>query len=105
MPAEPTVSLPVFAADAFGDADALDDGTPLATLVLSGVRALTGFPDGTGAEWRREAWASAGLLKDALSSAVLTLGLRGTPALDWAADAGGAGRPDTAPAHPSTPPA
>ncbi|MEU6098026.1 TIGR02679 family protein [Streptomyces sp. NPDC047079] len=88
LPAEPAVSLPVFAADAFGDAHALDDGTPLATLVLSGVRALTGFPDGTGAEWRREAWASAGLLKDALSSTVLTLGLRGTPALDWAADAG-----------------
>ncbi|MEU3251477.1 TIGR02679 family protein [Streptomyces sp. NPDC006997] len=88
LPAEPAVSLPVFAADAFGDAHALDDGTPLATLVLSGVRALTGFPDGTGAEWRREAWASAGLLKDALSSTVLTLGLRGTPPLDWAAGTG-----------------
>ncbi|MFI1972862.1 TIGR02679 family protein [Streptomyces cinnamoneus] len=88
LPAEPPVSLPAFAARTLGDAHALDDGTPLATLVLSGIRALTGFPDGTGAEWRREAWASAGLLKDALSSTVLTLGLRGTPALDWAADAG-----------------
>ncbi|MEU5094965.1 TIGR02679 family protein [Streptomyces sp. NPDC020996] len=88
LPAEPAVSLPAFAAGTFGDAHALDDGTPLATLVLSGARALTGFPDGSGAEWRREAWASAGLLKDALSSTVLTLGLRGTPALDWAADAG-----------------
>ncbi|WP_343999160.1 MULTISPECIES: TIGR02679 family protein [Streptomyces] len=88
LPADPAVSMPAFAADAFGDAHALDDGTPLATLVLSGVRALTGFPDGSGAEWRREAWASAGLLKDALSCTVLTLGLRGTPALDWAADAG-----------------
>ncbi|MGX4689073.1 TIGR02679 family protein [Streptomyces sp. JNUCC 63] len=88
LPADPAVSLPVFAARTLGDAHALDDGTPLATLVLSGVRALTGFPDGGGAEWRREAWASAGLLKDALSSTVLTLGLRGTPALDWAADSG-----------------
>ncbi|MCZ9340074.1 TIGR02679 domain-containing protein, partial [Streptomyces sp. TRM76130] len=55
LPAEPAVSLPAFAAGAFGDAHALDDGAPLATLVLSGVRALTGFPDGSGAEWRREA--------------------------------------------------
>lgn len=88
LPAYPAASLPAFAARVLGDAHALDDGTPLATLVLSGVRALTGFPDGTGAEWRREAWASAGLLKDALSSTVLTLGLGGTPALDWATGAG-----------------
>ncbi|MDL2077897.1 TIGR02679 family protein [Streptomyces sp. GXMU-J15] len=88
LPADPAVSLPVFSGATFGDAHALDDGTPLATLVLSGVRALTGFPDGSGAEWRREAWASAGLLKDALSATVLTLGLRGTPALDWSADEG-----------------
>lgn len=88
LPADPAVSLPVFSNAAIGDSHALDDGTPLATLVLSCVRALTGFPDGSGAEWRREAWASAGLLKDALSSTVLTLGLRGTPALDWSADEG-----------------
>jgi len=88
LPAERAVSLPAFAATALGDAHALDDGTPLATVVLSGVRALTGFPDGGGAEWRREAWASAGLLRDALSSTVLTLGLHGTPALDWMTDAG-----------------
>lgn len=88
LPADPAVSLPAFAATALGDAHALDDGTPLATIVLSGIRALTGFPDGNGAEWRREAWASAGLLRDALSSTVLTLGLRGTPTLDWMTDAG-----------------
>ncbi|MFF5584455.1 TIGR02679 family protein [Streptomyces hygroscopicus] len=88
LPADPAVSLPAFAARTLGDAHALDDGTPLATLVHSGVRALTGFPDGTGAEWRREAWACAGLLKDALSSTVLAVGLRGTPALDWATDSG-----------------
>ncbi|MFE3324953.1 TIGR02679 family protein [Streptomyces sp. NPDC059176] len=88
LPTESAVSLPAFSAYAFGDSHALDDGTPLATLVLSGARALTGFPDGSGAEWRREAWAAAGLLKDALSSTVLASGLRGTSAPDWAADAG-----------------
>ncbi|WP_308314654.1 TIGR02679 family protein [Streptomyces gilvus] len=88
LPAAPAISLPAFAARVLGDAHALDDGTPLATVVLSAVRVLTGFPDGSGAEWRREAWASAGLLRDALSSTVLTLGLRGTPALDWMTDAG-----------------
>lgn len=88
LPADPPVSLPAFAARLLGGAHALDDGIPLATLTLSGIRALTGFPDGTGAEWRREAWASAGLLRDELSSTVLTLNLRGTPALDWMADAG-----------------
>lgn len=88
LPAVPPTSRATFAARHLGGAHALDDGTPLATLVLSGIRALTGFPDGTGAEWRREAWASAGLLKDDVSSTVLSLNLRGTPALDWMADAG-----------------
>ncbi|MFD4832376.1 TIGR02679 family protein [Streptomyces uncialis] len=88
LPVDPPVSLPAFAARLLGGAHALDDGTPLATLTLSGIRALTGFPDGTGAAWRREAWASAGLLRDELSSTVLTLNLRGTPAMDWMADAG-----------------
>ncbi|MFF8292844.1 TIGR02679 family protein [Streptomyces sp. NPDC016309] len=88
LPADPAVSLPAFAAHVLGSAHALDDGTPLATLTLSGARALTGFPDGQGAEWRREAWASAGLLRDELSSTVLTLNLRGTPALDRMAEGG-----------------
>ncbi|MFF5703982.1 TIGR02679 family protein [Streptomyces sp. NPDC012794] len=88
LPVDPPSSLPAFAARRLGSAHALDDGAPLATITLSGIRALTGFPDGTGAAWRREAWASAGLLRDELSSTVLTLNLRGTPALDWMADAG-----------------
>ncbi|MEU5593299.1 TIGR02679 family protein [Streptomyces sp. NPDC020298] len=88
LPADPPVSRAAFAALRLTGAHALDEGTPLATLVLSGIRALTGFPDGAGAEWRREAWASAGLLKDDVSSTVLTLNLRGTPALDWMADEG-----------------
>ncbi|MEV8394546.1 MULTISPECIES: TIGR02679 family protein [unclassified Streptomyces] len=88
LPADPAVSLPAFAARTAGGAHALDDGTPLATVVLSAIRALTDFPHGTGAQWRRTAWASAGLLRDDLSSTVLTLNLRGTPALDWSADSG-----------------
>ncbi|WP_306955906.1 TIGR02679 family protein [Streptomyces sp. B4I13] len=88
LPASPPTSRATFAARNLSDAHALDEGTPLATLVLAGIRCLTGFPDGSGAQWRREAWASAGLLKDDLSSTVLTLNLRGTPPLDWMADAG-----------------
>jgi len=88
LPVSPPTSRATFAARNLSGAHALDEGTPLATLVLSGIRSLTGFPDGTGAQWRREAWASAGLLKDDLSSTVLTLNLRGTPSLDRMADAG-----------------
>lgn len=88
LPVSPPTSRATFAARHLAGAHALDDGTPLATLVLSGLCVLTGFPDGAGAQWRREAWASAGLLKDDLSSTVLTLNLRGTPSLDWTADAG-----------------
>ncbi|MFE0601116.1 TIGR02679 family protein [Streptomyces sp. NPDC058892] len=88
LPVAPARSLAVFAADVLGSAHALDDGTPVATLALSGARALTGHPEGAGAAWRRAAWASVGLLRDDVSSTVLTLNLRGTPALDWAADAG-----------------
>ncbi|MBT2493007.1 TIGR02679 family protein [Streptomyces sp. ISL-96] len=88
LPAEPAVSLPAFAARLLGSAHALDDGVPLATVVLSGVRALTGHPDGAGAGWRRAVWASAGLLRDDVSSTALVLNLRGSPALDWLADTG-----------------
>ncbi|MEV0411889.1 TIGR02679 family protein [Streptomyces sp. NPDC050448] len=88
LPVDPPRSLSVFAADTLGGAHALDDGTPSATLCLSGIRALTGHPDGAGAAWRRAAWAAAGLLRDDVSSTVLALNLRGTPALDWMADVG-----------------
>jgi uncharacterized protein (TIGR02679 family) len=88
LPVVPPMSRATFAARHLSSAHALDEGTPLAALVLSGLRCLTAFPDGAGAEWRREAWASAGLLKDDVSSTVLSLNLRGTPSLDWMADAG-----------------
>ncbi|WP_319280638.1 TIGR02679 family protein [Streptomyces sp. FL07-04A] len=88
LPASPPTSRATFAARNLAGAHALDEGAPLAALVLSGIRCLTGHPDGSGAQWRREAWASAGLLKDDLSSTVLTLNLRGGPPLDRMADAG-----------------
>jgi uncharacterized protein (TIGR02679 family) len=69
-----------FAARVIGRAHALDDGQLLGTLALSAARALSGLASGSGAEWRREAWASVGILRDELSATVLTLGLPGDPA-------------------------
>ncbi|HYT11121.1 MAG TPA: TIGR02679 family protein [Mycobacteriales bacterium] len=69
-----------FAAAVTGDPHALDDDRPLATLALGAAQALTSLPAGTGAEWRREVWASVGVLRDDLSSTVLALGLPGDPA-------------------------
>jgi uncharacterized protein (TIGR02679 family) len=71
-----------FAARTTGDAHALDDDRSLATLALRAARALSGLPDSTGAEWRREVWASVGLMRDELSTTVITLGLTGHPGLE-----------------------
>ncbi|MBS2961896.1 TIGR02679 family protein [Actinocrinis puniceicyclus] len=79
LPAEDE-SLAAFAARVLADAHALDDDRPLSTLSLSAARALTGGAHGNGAQWRRETWAAVGLLKDELSSQVLTLGLPGDSA-------------------------
>jgi uncharacterized protein (TIGR02679 family) len=62
-----------------GNAHALDDGTPLCTLVFGAARVLGGAPEGSGAGWRRMVWASVGLARDELSSTVHTLGLPGDP--------------------------
>jgi uncharacterized protein (TIGR02679 family) len=70
-------SLSAFAARVLGDAHALDNDQPLATLALGAARAIAGVAQGAGAQWRRETWAAVGLLKDELSSQVLTLGLPG----------------------------
>ncbi len=68
-----------FAARVVGRAHALDDGLPLATLTLSAARALSGLGSGSGADWRREVWASVGILRDSSAATVLTLGLPGNP--------------------------
>lgn len=66
-----------FAVRVLGNAHALDDGNTLTTLVLGAAKAIGGAPDGEGAAWRRMVWASVGLLRDELSSTVLTVGLPG----------------------------
>jgi uncharacterized protein (TIGR02679 family) len=68
-----------FAARVVGEAHALDQDRPLATLAFGAVLAMSGLRGGDGAQWRREVWASVGLLSDEVSSTVLTLGLAGDP--------------------------
>ncbi|MFD5244593.1 TIGR02679 family protein [Amycolatopsis sp. NPDC058340] len=73
------IALGRLAAETTGDAHGLDDGCPLATIVLSAVRVLRGSPpggDGTAGE-RRTSWAAVGVHRDELSSSVLCLGLPG----------------------------
>ncbi|MGH3863666.1 TIGR02679 family protein [Actinokineospora sp.] len=75
----PGVALGVLAARHTNEAHALDDGSPLATLVLAAARVLDGKPPsgtGTAAE-RRAAWAAVGVHRDELSSTVLSLALPG----------------------------
>ena len=74
------LALPVLAARTAGDAHALDDGCPLAALVLSAVRSLADLPASatSDADGRRAAWAAVGVARDVLSSRVLTLGLPGS---------------------------
>lgn len=76
------VPLGWFAAETCGNAHALDDGRPLATLAISSARAIAGLPfraDG-GAESRRDTWAAVGVHLDELSSTALCLGLPGDTA-------------------------
>ena len=60
------------AASVVGDAHALDDGRPLAAVVLRG---LVDVMPGTAAG-RRDAWEGVGVLADTVSTSVLTLGLQ-----------------------------
>lgn len=75
------------AAETTGDAHALDDGRPLATVVLRGLH--PGALPSTAAG-RRALWEEAGVLADTVSTSVLTLGLRPLESswLDAAADRG-----------------
>lgn len=69
------------AAGLFGDAHALDDGTPLSALTLRGLALALGAPVAEHARARRELWESAGVRLDSVSATALTLGLvDGAPA-------------------------
>jgi len=74
------VPLPALAKAAVGDAGALDPGRPLERLVLRAAADLGGIGPGAGAEWRRSAWASVGVLTGELADPVLTLNLPWDPA-------------------------
>ena len=69
-----------FAERILGSAHALDDDRPLATLAFGAAKILGNASEGSGASWRREVWAAVGLLRDDLSSTVLTLGFPGDEA-------------------------
>lgn len=64
------------AASVLGDSHALDDGRPVATLVLRGIEAWTDLPrrDRSASE-RRALWARVGVLTDELSAPALALNL------------------------------
>ncbi|MBG0851903.1 TIGR02679 family protein [Streptomyces spinoverrucosus] len=69
--------LPVFAARVLnGHAHALDDGTPLSTLVLRALATLYDTAAPQSAAERRALWARAGVADDDLSATVLVAGLR-----------------------------
>lgn len=70
--------LPTFASDTLGDPHALDDGTPLAGLVLRALACLVGSDPPVGAEERRALWERMGVTGDQLSVTVLAAGLRST---------------------------
>ncbi|MFI2242154.1 TIGR02679 family protein [Streptomyces chrestomyceticus] len=69
--------LPVFAARVLdGHAHALDDGTPLSTLVLRALSTLYDTASPQSAADRRALWTRAGVADDDLSATVLVAGLR-----------------------------
>ncbi|WP_326637583.1 TIGR02679 family protein [Streptosporangium sp. NBC_01755] len=94
----PGIPIGRLAAESCGDAHALDEGRPLATLAMSAARSLAGLPyagEGT-ADARRRAWAGVGVHLDDLSSTVVCLGLPGddrTPTGRMLAAAREAGEP------------
>ncbi|HEX8134380.1 MAG TPA: TIGR02679 family protein [Actinomycetes bacterium] len=81
------------AATAAGGAHELDDGSPVAQVVLRALAADAGDPLPASAAARRRLWERFGVLADAVSTTCLTLGLRSTGAaaarrLELAAAAG-----------------
>ncbi len=85
-----------FAERVLGSAHALDADRPLTALLFGAARAIGGADEGQGASWRREVWASVGLIRDELSATVLALGLPGdttTPTGQMLGALGEAGEP------------
>ncbi|WP_211319787.1 TIGR02679 family protein [Quadrisphaera granulorum] len=72
------VAIGSLAHDATGSAHALDRG-PLASLALRAARALVDVPAEVTDEGDREAWAAVGVVRDEVSSTVLTLALPAEP--------------------------
>jgi len=68
-------ALAAFAARLFGDAHALDLGTPRATLAIRAAARLGNVQFEDDAEGRRTAWASVGILCDELSTPALVFNL------------------------------
>ncbi|MEJ5946798.1 TIGR02679 family protein [Pseudokineococcus basanitobsidens] len=77
--------LGALASSATGDAHALDDGRPLAALVLRGVAAAHGQAPPESPADRRRLWAAVGVAADAVSGTVLTWGLRPPGDNAWSA--------------------
>lgn len=77
----PATGVPIgrLAAEACGDAHALDDGRPVGTLALAAARMLSDVPESSADLGRRDIWASVGVHLDELSSTVLCMGLPGDP--------------------------
>lgn len=71
------VPLAELAAAVAGDSHALDSGAPLGTVAVRLAAAVGGVETWDGAEARRDAWASVGVLCDELSAPVLTLNVSG----------------------------
>jgi hypothetical protein len=63
------------AAGLYGDAHALDDGTPISALVLRGLSLALDVPPAEHARARRELWEVVGVRLDAVSATALTHGL------------------------------
>jgi uncharacterized protein (TIGR02679 family) len=72
-----SVRLARLAAEALGDAHALDAKQPVGRLVFGAAQALFGESTLPDAEGRREVWAATGVLVDDLTTQVLALGLPG----------------------------
>lgn len=67
--------LAAFAARLFGDAHALDPGSPLATLAVRAAARLGDVQFEDDAEGRRSAWASVGVMRHELSTPALVLNI------------------------------